>query len=218
MTRLSLEERIESIALASRLSADPIEGPLPSWAAGVPEFEPYRAADREDLESDYLATFELGPEAEFLATTGYLRDRPHAWGEELAKLAGFYRLFGVEATRGERPDHLAVQLEFYAFLLAKEHWLGERGDTSGVEVVRGARRRFLEESLAPLALAVAERDRVRQHPIFGPVFGWIGRLVAQECDLEHVQAVPFQWRSGPQEAPEVRCAAPADELVRLGSR
>lgn len=218
MTGIAFADRAERFAVAARIAAYPEKVPLPAWAEGIPELEPYRRCPYEELASDYLATFELGSSSEFLAATGFMRDRPFAWGEELSRLSALYRAFGVEATRGERADHVSVELEFYAFLLAKELWLEEHGDREGREIVRAARRSFLGEFLGPLVLGIVKRPRVREHPIFGGVFRWISDQIEDEAKQEGVPIQPLELRLGPEEAEDLTCGAPlgAAPAVRGG--
>lgn len=88
---------------------------------------------------------------------------PHEFrqSQELADLAGFYRAFGfnVGGPVRERPDHLAVELEFMHILALKEAWAHEHGVAEQAEVCADAQRKFLEDHLgrwlAPLAASLA---------------------------------------------------------------
>jgi TorA maturation chaperone TorD len=71
----------------------------------------------------------------------------------LADISGFYRAFGLtaSATRPERPDHIVLELEFMASLLALERQAadlvsGEAADRQ--QVCRNAQARFLQDHLA----------------------------------------------------------------------
>ncbi len=73
--------------------------------------------------------------------------------QQLADVAGFYRAFGLEPARAtpERPDHIALELEFMAFVLLKKRLaLGseepERWERAGI--CDDVQRRFFEEHLA----------------------------------------------------------------------
>jgi TorA maturation chaperone TorD len=73
--------------------------------------------------------------------------------QRMADIAGFYRAFGVEPGRDapERVDHLACELEFLAWLVAKElHAREQQGDewTERSETCRDAQRDFLAEHVA----------------------------------------------------------------------
>lgn len=73
-----------------------------------------------------------------------------------ADLSGFYRAFGVRP-EGDRPDHLAVELEFAYLLALKEARAREEGNASGLETTRAAHRTFLREHLARWAPLIAAR-------------------------------------------------------------
>ncbi|HEY7311483.1 MAG TPA: molecular chaperone TorD family protein [Gemmataceae bacterium] len=67
--------------------------------------------------------------------------------QQLADIAGFYRAFGIQTTHAspERPDHLALELEFMAFLLRKERLACTAEQTC---VCADAQRSFLRDHLA----------------------------------------------------------------------
>jgi len=73
--------------------------------------------------------------------------------QQLADVAGFYRAFGLEPSRDrpERHDHVALELEFMAWLLAKQRHALQAGGPEADEraaVCRDAQRRFVQDHLA----------------------------------------------------------------------
>lgn len=76
----------------------------------------------------------------------------------LADIAGFYRAFGFQA-QGERPDHLAPELEFVSLLCIKEAYARLVGEREGAEVCAEARSKFIREHLAPWLPSFRERVR-----------------------------------------------------------
>jgi DMSO reductase family type II enzyme chaperone len=76
---------------------------------------------------------------------------PHEFrqAQEMADICGFYRAFGFESggPLHERPDHLAVELEFMHVLALKEAYALHNGNLEHAEVVIDAQRKFLEEHL-----------------------------------------------------------------------
>jgi TorA maturation chaperone TorD len=80
-------------------------------------------------------------------TEYYPSAEPFFRAQQLADIAGFYRAFGLQTARDmpERPDHLALELEFMAFLLQKER-LARAPEQAGV--CADAQRSFFGEHLA----------------------------------------------------------------------
>lgn len=115
--------------------------------------------------------------------TEYGRRHIFAQAQELADIAAFYAAFGLRPTpRGERPDHVAVELEFAA-LLALQAALALVGDeTDRALVSREARARFLADHLGRWLPAVAGlADRRGGAPGLAALLGLVERLVADDA-------------------------------------
>ncbi len=75
--------------------------------------------------------------------------------QHLADVAGFYRAFGLSCSR-ERPDHVAIELEFMALVIGLEHQAATHSDKhrspaereNHVAVCQRAQSRFLREHIA----------------------------------------------------------------------
>lgn len=81
-------------------------------------------------------------ETEYHATS-----EPFFRAQQMADVGGFYRAFGLDTSSRlpERPDHLALELEFMAFLLAKRRWAR---DSEQVAVCADAEADFFRDHLA----------------------------------------------------------------------
>jgi DMSO reductase family type II enzyme chaperone len=79
--------------------------------------------------------------------------------QQLSDIAGFYRAFGLDVSDDakERPDHLAVELEFLHFLCFKEAYALEHHGPEQAELCRDAEVRFLQDHLLPWAPSFARR-------------------------------------------------------------
>jgi TorA maturation chaperone TorD len=133
---------------------------------------------------------------------------------EMSDLAAFYRAFGL-TLRGdarERPDHVACECEFLAFLGRKEAYALEKGDAALLEGTRQAIRRFLASHLGRWGPAFG-RALAKHDP--GGFFGDLGRLatayVDAECRRVGVPAGPEFLRLRTTADPDVpaACGVPA---------
>ncbi len=86
--------------------------------------------------------------------------RRHVFGQsqELGDIRGFYEAFGVRPRRGgERPDHLASELEFVSLLALKEATALAQGDAERREICDAATTAFLKDHLGRWLPALASR-------------------------------------------------------------
>ncbi len=73
--------------------------------------------------------------------------------QQMADVAGYYSAFGLQPSRDmpERPDHVAMEIEFLAWLLAKEHHALRPDNDDATEqasVCRDAQKSFVQAHLA----------------------------------------------------------------------
>lgn len=210
--------RAASFRLASALASYPSPETVERAARAEEDAEgeavaralaPFAATDPRAREEEYVDLFDRGVADNPLHEGGYSRSRGFGGAPGLADIGGFFRAFGLRAEGGERLDHLAVELEFYAWLLVKEDHLRAIGSDEGVERVTDGRRKFLADHLAPLALGVARRPAIAASRCFGPVFEWIAALVAGEAAALSVEAAPLEPAPSSAEPDEVTCAVAA---------
>lgn len=169
----------------------------------------------DELRSSFVGWFDQGERRISLYGTEYGRMRGMSKGPDLAALTGLYRAFGVTPDSDashEAPDHLAVELEFYAFLLEKERYLAAQGDDLGVSTARDGRKLFLREYLAPLAAAVAKRfEGVGEGETYPELFRWIAARIADECDELEVTPVPLDFFEDPDAKGDLSCGSSCDD-------
>ncbi|MBE2252376.1 MAG: molecular chaperone TorD family protein [Myxococcus sp.] len=214
-----LEDRALSFALAATVSGYPtttfhqrletlVSMQPVGWAAPLLEGSATQAG-LERLQSDFIANFEVGSARLPLHETEFGRTKGLSKGTDLADLAGFYRAFNLELSDVEGDhevfDHLAVELEFYSSLLAREAWLAETGNTEGVEVVREARGKFLEAHLGRLATALRAHAQLNEGSPWQPALAWTVELVLAECRAVGVTPPALDGLSS-AEPDEVACA------------
>lgn len=139
---------------------------------------------------------------------GYEPD-PFRGMRQMADVAGFYRAFGAvpEGPAAERPDHVACELEFLAFLAARRLEFDEAGRADDADFLAGIEDSFLRTHLSrfmgPLCAAMeaaTELPTYRALAQIGTRF-ITGEIVARGLDPPRVR------RPGPSgvEGDEVTC-------------
>ncbi len=204
MTRCTAEERALARASIYRLLALSFSYPTSEERAALAEALPVAAVAAELLRAPIAdgveavrAAFKstptggLEPAYQHVFTLSYSEDCPlyetafsasHIFQQasEQADIAGFFRAFGV-GPQAERPDHLAMELEFVYLLALKEAHARERREHDHIRLCRDAQRSFLRQHLARWAPLIGQRIAVTGA---GSLYGAAGQLLVAFCDYE----------------------------------
>jgi TorA maturation chaperone TorD len=105
-----------------------------------------RPSDTASTGGEYVRLFVKGEAPPYETTYDGSGNARGGKMQQLADIAGFYRAFGFQAV-GERPDHLAVELEFMALLYVKEAHARLSGSTEGAAICSESRRKFMADHL-----------------------------------------------------------------------
>jgi TorA maturation chaperone TorD len=98
---------------------------------------------------------------------------------ELDELAGFYRAFGADTggSRGDRPDHVGAELEFFAYLAAKRLAAATEEERT---ICRGAEDAFLLDHLGRWFPAFCRRTEESSTGFYSALARLGERFVAEE--------------------------------------
>lgn len=105
------------------------------------------AASFTELQAAFRHTF--GIAGSLCYETEYGLPHEYRQSQEMADIAGFYRAFGFNlgGQKRERPDHVAVELEFVHALALKEAYALETGIPEQLEICQAAQGKFLQDHL-----------------------------------------------------------------------
>lgn len=141
----------------------PLLNTLVQQAALLPQSLNIHPASLADLQFAYRHTF--GIAGSLCYETEYGLPHEYRQSQEMADLAGFYRAFGFQ-TGGkirERPDHVAVELEFMSLLSIKEAYAREQQIEAHVAVCREAQTKFLADHLGNWFSLFAQSVQLNTH-------------------------------------------------------
>ncbi len=139
-----------------------------------------------DLRAEYNRVFGLVASRECMpyGTEYYRTTEPFFRAQRLADIAGFYRAFGLQESRRmpERPDHVALELEFLSFLLTKQRLAQEEFGpfSSQVRICQEAWEKFFREHVVwwmgsfaqALARRAGEGFYYQAAQVLGAWLGW----------------------------------------------
>ncbi|MCB0033176.1 MAG: molecular chaperone TorD family protein [Anaerolineales bacterium] len=155
-----------------------------------------------ELQATHRRTF--GTAGSLSYETEYGLPHEYRQSQEMADIAGFYRAFGFDlggAVR-ERPDHVAVELEFMHILALKEAYALETDIPEHVEICADAQGKFLQDHLGRWVNLFAQSVAYNApNSLFVPLAQFTADFVQADADrlgvtldqpdLADVQHTPF---------------------------
>ncbi|RMD58143.1 MAG: hypothetical protein D6828_02995, partial [Nitrospirae bacterium] len=137
-------------------------------------------ADLDTLHSWYEKL--VSPKFNFLYECKY--HQPFSAMEEMADIAGFYRAFGV-TVRGERVDHISMELEFMRLLALKESKALIDREMENRDICISAQKKFLFSHLGRWTLSIVNMtEEVR---FYNPLSRFLHTWISAECEYFSVK-------------------------------
>lgn len=203
--------------------ADAFQYPRENWTEELDDLRPVaedldlshaipaiQKMDLPALQAAHRSTF--GAAGSLCYETEYGLPHEYRQSQEMADLAGFYRAFGFDTGGGirERPDHVAVELEFMCALGLKEAYALEQLEEARAEICREAQANFLRDHLGRwFGLFEQSMDRNGAEEPYGSLSTLAGDFIAADMDrmgvevhqtsLDEIAHTPFN--------PDSSCAA-----------
>jgi putative dimethyl sulfoxide reductase chaperone len=132
----------------------------------------------------------------------------------IAKVANMYSIFGMRLATdaAERPDHIAVELDFMNLLAAKEAHASHRGQAGNARLCRRAQARFLSDHLSRWGSAFARSlGEVSLLPFYRGVAELLEDFIVAEAKYLRVER-----RTDPFEQEVAVCnQSPTRELIKI---
>jgi len=157
--------------------------------------------------------------------TEYTRGGDFRQNQDLADLMGFYQAFGVNLRQSEdsreRPDHIAVELEFLHFLCWKEAAARMEGDEEHISVCLDAERKFLGDHLGRWAELFARGlEKTAPEGFYPALAGLLRAVVTQELANLEVKPEPVEVPEPRRPLEPMTCGAEvsAAPLVQIGGK
>ncbi len=149
----------------------------------------------------------------------YDKNRAVSQGPILADIAGFYRAFGLELAVNERPDHLALELEFMSVLTYKEALALKNNLFEQAEICQDAQKKFLEAHLGRwVGLFAATLKRESQLEFYHTLGTELETFIESECRRLEAHPTIITALSEEAEATEIRCPVTHAEPITSDSR
>jgi TorA maturation chaperone TorD len=168
-------------------------------------YESWGKADDGPLQEEYTRLFMGRTPCSLYSATYSARNSLVGPAAEIADVSGFYQAFAIDIRddQPERPDHLAVELEFYGTLLIKLAYAQLNDWQEAREVTAAAARSFLADHLGRWSGVLSERLRQQQAAApFHSLALWLDTLLDDECRRLGVDPEPFGEPTGDVEPGE----------------
>lgn len=146
----------------------------------APFFAAIAAARAEDIVDEYVRYLTLKSKCPPYETEYYRSPLTVFSSEEMADIGGFYRAFGMGFAH-DRPDHIAMELEFMHLATLREAEAASRGDAAQAGLCRSVEQKFLQDHLGRWVDIFSEALAGEGSVFYAAAARFLGGWIALEC-------------------------------------